>query len=76
MVYIEIRKEGTFVYTDLINGSGGYPVGIQGKGLLMLSGGIDSPVAGYLSLKRGVDLECLYFESPPHTSVEAKNKSY
>ncbi len=74
MVYIEIRKEGTFVYTDLINGSGGYPVGIQGKGLLMLSGGIDSPVAGYLSLKRGVDLECLYFESPPHTSVEAKNK--
>ena len=40
----------------------------------MLSGGIDSPVAGYLSLKRGVDLECLYFESPPHTSMEAKNK--
>ena len=74
MVYIEIRHEGTFIYTEEIPGIGGYPVGIQGKGMLMLSGGIDSPVAGYLSLKRGVDLECLYFESPPHTSVEAKNK--
>ena len=74
LVTIEIRPEGTFIYTNEIKGLGGYPVGIQGKGLLMLSGGIDSPVAGYLSLKRGVDLECLYFESPPHTSVEAKNK--
>ena len=74
MVYIEIRHEGTFIYTEEIPGIGGYPVGIQGKGMLMLSGGIDSPVAGYLSLKRGVDLECLYFESPPHTSIEAKNK--
>ena len=74
LVNIEIRHEGTFIYTNEIQGIGGYPVGIQGKGLLMLSGGIDSPVAGYLSLKRGVDLECLYFESPPHTSVEAKNK--
>ena len=71
---IEIRDNGTFIYTNEIKASGGYPVGIQGKGLLMLSGGIDSPVAGYLALKRGVDLECLYFESPPHTSVEAKNK--
>lgn len=74
IVHIEIRKEGTFLYTKDEAGIGGYPVGIQGKGLLMLSGGIDSPVAGYLALKRGVDLECLYFESPPHTSVEAKNK--
>lgn len=73
-VYIEIRNEGTFIYTNEIEGLGGYPVGIQGKGMLMLSGGIDSPVAGYLALKRGVDLECLYFESPPHTSIEAKNK--
>ena len=73
-VNIEIRVEGTFVYTNEIKGIGGYPVGVQGKGMLMLSGGIDSPVAGYLSLKRGVDLECLYFESPPHTSLEAKNK--
>lgn len=73
-LHIEIRREGTFIYTNEINGIGGYPVGVQGKGLLMLSGGIDSPVAGYLALKRGVDLECLYFESPPHTSIEAKNK--
>lgn len=74
LVHIEIRNEGTFIYTNEVKGSGGYPVGIQGKGLLMLSGGIDSPVAGYLALKRGVDIECLYFESPPHTSLEAKNK--
>ena len=74
ILHIEIRTEGTFIYTNEIPGLGGYPVGIQGKGLLMLSGGIDSPVAGYLALKRGVELECLYFESPPHTSQEAKNK--
>lgn len=73
-IHIEIRQEGTFLYTNEISGAGGYPVGIQGKGLLMLSGGIDSPVAGYLALKRGVDLECLYFESLPHTSLEARNK--
>ena len=71
---IEIRKEGTYIYTDELKGAGGYPVGVQGKGLLMLSGGIDSPVAGYLAMKRGVNIECLYFESPPHTSIEAKNK--
>lgn len=74
MVHIEIRIEGTFLYTNEVVGAGGYPVGIQGKGLLMLSGGIDSPVAGYLALKRGVDIECLYFESLPHTSIEARNK--
>ena len=73
-IHIEIRPEGTFIYKNEISGSGGYPVGIQGKGMLMLSGGIDSPVAGYLALKRGVSVECLYFESPPHTSLNAKNK--
>lgn len=73
-IHIEIRPEGTFIYKNEIAGSGGYPVGIQGKGMLMLSGGIDSPVAGYLALKRGVNVECLYFESPPHTSLNAKNK--
>jgi thiamine biosynthesis protein ThiI len=71
---IEIRSDYTYLYIDEVKGIGGYPVGIQGKGILMLSGGIDSPVAGYLSLKRGVDVECLYFESPPHTSLEALNK--
>ena len=74
LVKIEIRMEGTFIYFEQIKGLGGYPVGVQGKSLLMLSGGIDSPVAGYLALKRGVDLECLYFESPPHTSEMAKDK--
>ncbi len=71
---IEIRSDYTYIYIDEIKGLGGYPNGIQGKGILMLSGGIDSPVAGFLSIKRGIELECLYFESPPHTSIEALNK--
>lgn len=71
---VEIRKEGIYLYTDELKGIGGYPVGIAGKGLLMLSGGIDSPAAGYLAMKRGVNVECIYFDSPPHTSQEAKNK--
>ena len=74
MLHIEIRKDFTYIYTKEEKAIGGYPVGVQGKGLLMLSGGIDSPVAGYLSLKRGIKIECIYFESPPHTSIEAKNK--
>ena len=68
IIHIEIRED-TYIYTNEIKGSGGYPVGIQGKGILMLSGGIDSPVAGYLALRRGIDIDCLYFDSPPHTSV-------
>ena len=74
VINVEIRTEGVFVYTDELKGAGGYPVGVAGKGLLMLSGGIDSPVAGYLAMKRGVNVECLYFDSPPHTSLEARNK--
>ena len=71
---IEIRDKNTYIYSKEIMGAGGYPVGVAGKGILMLSGGIDSPVAGYLAMKRGIKLECLYFESPPHTSINAKNK--
>ena len=71
---IEIRNDYTYIYSKEIKGLGGYPVGVQGKGLLMLSGGIDSPVALYLALKRGIKVECIYFESPPHTSLQAKNK--
>jgi len=71
---IEIRNDAVLVYTKEVMGVGGYPVGVQGKGLLMISGGIDSPVAGYLSLKRGIALECLYFEAIPHTSIEAREK--
>lgn len=74
MIHIEIRDNATYIYFNEIKGLGGYPVGIQGKGLLMLSGGIDSPVAGFLGLKRGISLDCIYFDSPPHTSQEAKNK--
>lgn len=73
-INIEIRLNTAYIYFDRIKGIGGYPVGSLGKGLLMLSGGIDSPVAGYLALKRGVRIEGLYFESPPHTSEAAKNK--
>ena len=71
---IEILDRYTYLYTDIYHGLGGYPVGVQSKGMLMLSGGIDSPVAGYLALKRGVKIECVYFEAIPHTSLEARNK--
>jgi len=74
LVNIEYRSHNTLIYFEKIKGLGGYPVGTLGKGLLMLSGGIDSPVAGYLASKRGVKIEAIYFESPPHTSLEAKNK--
>ena len=74
IIHIEIRKDAILYYTNGIRGLGGYPVGTLGKGLLMLSGGIDSPVAGYLTIKRGVKLSALYFESPPHTSEAAKDK--
>ncbi len=71
---IEIRESDTYIYGEEYEGSGGYPVGVAGKGLLMLSGGIDSPVAGYLAMKRGIKIECIYFESPPHTSIMARKK--
>ena len=75
IINIEVRLNNkVYIYFDKIKGIGGYPVGVAGKGLLMLSGGIDSPVAGYLALKRGVRIEAIYFESPPHTSDAAKNK--
>ena len=73
-VKVEIREEGTYIYFNSYSGSGGYPVGTQPRALLMLSGGIDSPVAGYLAMKRGVTLDCVYFEAIPHTSLEARNK--
>lgn len=73
-INIEIRNDKSYIYFEQISGLHGYPVGVAGKGLLMLSGGIDSPVAGYLALKRGVRIEAIYFESPPHTSEAAKEK--
>ena len=73
-VNIEINKDDTYIYFNDIKGLGGYPVGVQKKGLLMLSGGIDSPVAGYLALKRGIKLDAIYFEAIPHTSLNAREK--
>ena len=73
-INVEIRRGQSYIYFEKVKGLGGYPVGAAGKGLLMLSGGIDSPVAGYLAMKRGVRIEAIYFESPPHTSEDAKNK--
>ena len=74
IIHVEIRKDHTFIYYNSYNGLGGYPSGIQGKGLLMLSGGIDSPVAGFLAMKRGIKIEAVYFEAIPHTSLEAREK--
>jgi len=71
---VEIREGYSYIYTNSIVASGGYPVGTQERGMLMLSGGIDSPVAGYLSLKRGIQIEAVYFEAIPHTSIEAREK--
>ena len=73
-VTVEVRENKSYIYFNSYKGLGGYPVGTQPKGLLMLSGGIDSPVAGYLALKRGIKLNCVYFEAIPHTSIGAREK--
>ena len=74
LIKVEIRDNCTYIYSKEYDGAGGYPLGTQKMGMLMLSGGIDSPVAGYLAMKRGVLLDCVYFEAIPHTSIEARNK--
>lgn len=74
LVQVEVRENHSYIYLNNYTGAGGYPVGTQPKGMLMLSGGIDSPVAGYLAMKRGIQLEAVYFEAIPHTSLEARNK--
>lgn len=71
---IDLRTEGTFVYVKTLPGLGGLPSGMSGRGLLMISGGIDSPVAGYLCLKKGIDLTAVHFASPPYTSDMALQK--
>ena len=74
LLEIEIRIEGVFIYGEKIKGAGGYPLGIAGKGLVMLSGGIDSPVAAYLAMNRGIKIETIHYASPPYTSEQAKQK--
>lgn len=73
VIYVEVREK-VFVYVDSNVGCRGLPVGSSGKGLLLLSGGLDSPVAGYRILRRGMKIECCYFHSYPYTSEEAKQK--
>ncbi|HAP3461682.1 TPA: tRNA 4-thiouridine(8) synthase ThiI [Enterococcus faecalis] len=72
---IEIRKDAVYLSYETIRGAGGLPVGTSGRGMLMLSGGIDSPVAGYLAMKRGVEVEAVHFASPPYTSEQALQKA-
>src|SRR5690625_1825848 len=73
-VQVEIRNKATYVTSQKTKGLGGLPVGTGGKSLLLLSGGIDSPVAGYLAMKRGVQVDAIHFHSPPFTSERAKQK--
>lgn len=73
-IKVDIRNNGTYITSRNIKGLGGFPVGTSGKSLLLLSGGIDSPVAGYLAMKRGVQIEAIHFHSPPFTSERAKQK--
>ena len=71
---VEIRETGAYIHFDQLLGAGGMPIGSSGRGLLLLSGGIDSPVAGYMMAKRGMTVDALHFESFPYTSERAKEK--
>ncbi|MFA7100270.1 MAG: tRNA uracil 4-sulfurtransferase ThiI [Bacilli bacterium] len=73
-IKIEIRNEGTFIFFDSIKGLGGYPLGVGGKSLVLLSGGIDSPVASFMMMKRGVKIEAIHYASPPYTAPGALEK--
>lgn len=74
-VRIDVRREHLMVSLKTIPGAGGLPVGTSGRVMLMLSGGIDSPVAGYLAMKRGMEIQCVHFASPPYTSPQALEKT-
>jgi thiamine biosynthesis protein ThiI len=72
-LYIDI-KQNVYIYTEKTKGYGGLPIGTNGKGLLLLSGGIDSPVAGFMMAKRGIELSCVHYHSYPFTSERAEEK--
>lgn len=72
---VEIRSDAAYLSYETLPGAGGLPVGSSGRGMLMLSGGIDSPVAGYLAMKRGVEIEAVHFASPPYTAPQALQKA-
>ena len=76
IVHILIKPKHTVVVAKIVPGSGGLPIGMNGRSLVMLSGGLDSPVAAYLMMKRGLEVEALHFESPPHTTARARQKVY
>ena len=76
MLYISVDNDFIYVMDDKIKGPGGYPTGINGKAMIMMSGGIDSPVAGYMTMKRGLNIECIHFASEPYTSKQALEKVY
>ena len=69
LLSIEVRQEAAYIFCHTFKGAGGYPLGVGGKAMHMLSGGIDSPVAAYLLMKRGVSIECIHFASPPYTQM-------
>lgn len=71
---VEIREQGTYLYSEVIPGPGGFPRGTNGKAMLLLSGGIDSPVAGWSAMRRGLEIECVHFHSYPFTSKKAEQK--
>ncbi|MDY0023427.1 MAG: tRNA uracil 4-sulfurtransferase ThiI [Candidatus Izemoplasmatales bacterium] len=71
---VEVRKEGTYLFTDKIPGIGGFPTSTGGRAMLLISGGIDSPVAGYLTMNTGLEIECVHFESSPLTPIESVQK--
>ena len=76
VVHVEIREFGAYIHAGQFKGAGGMPVGTNGKALLLLSGGIDSPVAGYMIAKRGVQIDAVHFESFPYTSERAREKVF
>lgn len=73
-LHVEIRNKSAYLYISSIRALGGFPVGVAGKGLLLMSGGIDSPVAGILAMRQGIEVECIHFESTPLTSIESAQK--
>ena len=76
VINVEVRSEGIFIFTDFIKGVGGFPVNTSSKALLLLSGGIDSPVAAHTLQVKGVEVEMIHFQSPPFTSTEALDKIF
>ncbi|MCG8483296.1 MAG: tRNA 4-thiouridine(8) synthase ThiI [Clostridia bacterium] len=73
-IHVDVRRNNSYIYSEKISGYGGLPLGTNGKGLLLLSGGIDSPVAGWMMAKRGMEVEAVHFHSYPYTSERAKEK--